>query len=176
MLKQKSHLNNKIQNLLYRKASGVTLLELMIAVAIIGILASLAVGGLSSMTPRMRLNKAVRDLRGDMERAKMIAVEKNTASVMSYDLSGEGSYSICVNATATPPDCSGGEILLQQNFAEYTSVSLQSASFTYGPYVRFNTRGLPEDGAFISGTVNCTNNRGDVRSVKLSPTGRIRIE
>ena len=151
--------------------AGLTLLELMIAVAIIGILVSLAVGGISSIVPRLRLNSAVQDLRGNMERAKMLAVKMNTPSLMDFNATGKGAYRVCVNATGT--DCSSGEIKFEQSFSEYPSVSLQSAIFSYGPYIRFNTRGMPKDGGFIAGTVNCTNTRGDIRSVKLSATGRV---
>jgi type IV fimbrial biogenesis protein FimT len=158
--------------------NGFTLVELMVAVALVAVLATLAANGLSSMTPKLRLNSALNDLRGNIQKAKLIAVKRNTSCLVVFNTTSPGSYRACLDSDRDYTCDAGEEVILQQAFTDYTNISLQSASFTNGAKVRFNSRGLPENssGGFAAGSANCTNTEGDSKQVFLSRTGRIRIQ
>lgn len=159
--------------------AGFTLLELMVIIAIIGIVTSIAVGGLRSMVPRMRLNAAVRDLRGDMQRCKMAAIRNNTECLMVFEegtQSGDsGNYTACFD-TNDNNDCDvGEEKVLSKNLNDndFVGVWLDDAGFCFGyPDVNFNSRGLPN----CNGGVDLKNLKGDKRVLNVSKTGRIQIE
>lgn len=156
--------------------AGITLLELMVAIAIIGILTSIAVGGLNSMVPKMRLNSAVRDLRGDMQKCKMTAIRNSTTCLMVFEEGTQGGDSGKYTACFSKDDsCTGDSVILARdlNHEDYVGVWLKDAGFSGGnPKVDFNSRGLPN----WNGGVDLKNIKGEKRVLNVSKTGRIRIE
>ena len=61
-----------------KKNTGFTLIELMVAIAIISIVSIIAVPRFNDMIPRYRLKAAARNLQANMQKAKVRAIkEKN---------------------------------------------------------------------------------------------------
>ena len=66
----------KGRSVLWSDRSGFTIIELIVACAIIAILGSITVAGFSVWLPSYELNRAVRDLYANMQQAKMAAIKE----------------------------------------------------------------------------------------------------
>jgi len=162
-----------------RSHSGFTLLEVMVTVAIIGVLVGLAIGGIQNLLPKFRLNAAARQIRGDMQRCKMVAVRNGTECLMVFvkgnSTGNAGSYTACISDDSS---CSGDPIIFSKNLNgdDFIGVWLNDADFfpSHLGKLAFNSRGLPNDGNG-NGFVEVKNDK-DVRKVDISKTGRTSID
>lgn len=66
---------------------GVTLLELMIVLAVIGIAASMAIPSYVKMLPHMRIKAAARDISGVLNYARMNAIARNQTVTVTFTVS-----------------------------------------------------------------------------------------
>lgn len=165
--------------------SGFTLVELLVVVAIIGILSSVAIAGLNNLIPRYQVKSAAQDLRTNLQKAKMEAVKSNRETLVTFTESGggdQGGYEVNIDRNGDGDFDDANETIVDKDFTDknYKHALLSSAGFTDGTHFRFNPRGMPEadSGAFSSGTVdiNCSSDPGYSISVVMSPSGRIQIE
>lgn len=65
--------------------SGFTLIELMIVIAMIGIMVIIASPRIRTWVPEYRLKSAVNDLQSNMQKARMIAVKENRLVRIRFD-------------------------------------------------------------------------------------------
>ena len=155
---------------------GFSVLELVIAIAIVAILASVALPSFVSWQRSHRLRGAATNLMADLEAAKMRAVREN--SFVAVLFSGD-SYTIFVDNGAGGGVVgdwtrNGAEALVQQRSLP-TGVNIPVADLTLADKrVRFNGRGLPLDVAAFE-TIPLEN--AVVRkNISLTRLGNVRIQ
>jgi len=89
------------------KKSGFTLVEIMIVVAIIGLLAAIAIPNFVRARTQSQMNACINNLRQMDGAAQQWALENKKASTDSYTLSGIRPY-IKLDSTGNLPACPGG--------------------------------------------------------------------
>lgn len=81
------------------RESGFTLLELMIAAAIVGVLALIGAPMFKDMMPAVRVNAAARELATEMQSARMLAVTKRATYQMAFDTTNQ-TFTLCTDRDA----------------------------------------------------------------------------
>jgi prepilin-type N-terminal cleavage/methylation domain-containing protein len=154
---------------------GITLLELIIVMVIIGIGAALMVPGFGAWMPHYRLRGAARDVVSVMRTAQIRAVSNNMR------------YGVAFNTAASPP-----EFQLYRNSGGLTDFQVDGSPTSLPTGVLFDDiSGLPKDGpgdqyiirffpdstAEASGTINLINSKNTTKTIRVfSSTGRITIQ
>lgn len=69
----------------YKKKSGFTLIELVIVIAVIGVLSTIAIPNFMSWRTNMYVKAAARDLYSSMQNARMIAIKTNSTIAIIFD-------------------------------------------------------------------------------------------
>ena len=167
------------------KQKGFTLAEVMIVVAIIGILSAIAVPSFLTWVPNIRLKAAARNLYSNMQKVKTEAIKRNENVVLlitAVDCTGgipspSGGYRIFVD------DGSGGGIAKDQaqNGTELTlstttmpAKSALCGSTFGGAWTGFTPKGLPVGNNL--GTITLKNDKGRDYTLALTSAGGIRLQ
>lgn len=95
-----------------RKDSGFTILELIITVAIVGVLAAVAVPNYLEWLPDSRLKEAARNIYSDMQYAKLNAVKEHKEWAIVFD-PANNKYHVCSDQNTT--DTTDNSWALQPN-------------------------------------------------------------
>jgi prepilin-type N-terminal cleavage/methylation domain-containing protein len=159
-----------------RKQHGFTMTEIVMVMAIIGILGAFAVPSFLAWLPGYKLKSAVRDLQGHLQTAKYEAIQRGGNVSVNFTppppCGCVNCYQIFVDDV--PVDrvwqgnvCSvGNEILLRQvNMPTNITLTGATANLT------FNSRGIPNVGA----TITLQNNQNTSAQAVILPMGRVNI-
>ena len=137
---------------------GFTFLELVVIMAVIGLLAAIAAFGIPEWRANITLRTTARDVISSFQFARVEAAKRNASIQVQVTVGGAGVGACTV--------LDGAETIRILDLPPRVSIS----STTISPYV-FNTRGIPTSGG---GTVRLTN--GDrTYDVILSPAGAISL-
>lgn len=89
--------------------NGFTIIELVVTLAIFGIMLAIALPSFLSYLPTMRLKGAARDISSTLQSARMEAVSRNTNCNVSFDINNKSYTVSCTNiATTLSTDISFG--------------------------------------------------------------------
>ena len=75
-----------------RDNAGFSFAELMVVIALIGVLSAIALPNLLRSLPEKRVKNAARNLYADMQKARMTAVKENKPVVVRFNLAGNYYY------------------------------------------------------------------------------------
>ena len=158
------------------KNRGFTMIEMVIVIAIIGILASFAIPSASKMRTNMRLGGAAREIHSVLQQARLRAAKEQSFVIVDFDPL-TGNYIAFVD---TDKDFirDVNETIFYSNTLP-NDVQMDSAIFGSGPvtYTCFNKNGFPSDDAMniFNGSVILSNINYS-RTVNLTGAGNTTIQ
>ncbi len=157
----------------YKISSGFTLMELMVVIAIIGMMSGIAIPNIISWLPDYRLRSATRDIVSCLQEAKLRAVKENERVVVIFNQFTE-SYIAFVDSV--PAGGNWAQDAIETVVRQQTmpaGVDIQSFPLTTSYTVGFNNRGLSASGA---DSIQMKNNKSNFTRITLNLAGSIRVQ
>ena len=175
-----------------QKNTGFTLLEVMIVVAIIGILAAIAVPSYQDMLERNRLKQAVEALKSDMQWMRTQTIKQSCNLQASFTAGANWSYQIFIPPAAIGSTCAAQHVsngcaaaatsncnIRTVDGTQFSGVTMDTVAFFSSPttVAEFDFR----RGEAKRSNTNRSNGRVELSSpnyivkVVIAPVGRVRI-
>ena len=162
-----------------QKDTGFTLFELMVVMAMIGLLVAITVPSMISWRSNSKLNGAALNLRGDLEMAKARAITENASVAVLFNANG---YTIFFDngagANANNWNLDGDELLLRnRQLPPGVTIDLAGTTFTNNRtrYVGKGTLDIVIIPHAIERVI-IKNTAGSTKIVEVLFVGRIRIQ
>lgn len=154
---------------------GFTLIELMIAIALLGIIAALAAPSMANFVIRQRVSSQANELMLSLAFARSEAIKRNVPiRLLPRTNSAEGwQEGWCIGPTSMA-DCNHVDRL--KVFEAKSEVSVSSGDFVGAP-LTFNRDGtvFPQEGDFSITSAKLNATSLDARCINISPQGRPRL-
>jgi type IV fimbrial biogenesis protein FimT len=154
-----------------RNSSGFTLIEVIIAIAVFAILATVAIPNYIGWLPKRHLRSSIIDVQSAINLARFTAIRENTDVVLTFDTAAE-SYLAYIDTDEDGSQDAGERTVRSKGMSP--GINLESTDFD-GDELIFNSRGLIENN-INTGDMVLTNKNGDGRTITLTITGMSRIE
>jgi len=138
-------------------ARGFTLVEILVTVALIGIISAIAIPDWGTVLLTFRLNGATRQVQSELHRIKMKAVTENVKFQLVYSENGQ-TYQVKRN----------GVELETKSLPEGIELRTTTSPLT----LEFTPRGTPSSAGTV--TVKLCNTKGEGKNIVVRATGRIR--
>lgn len=150
----------------YQARRGVTLIDLVVAISIVGIVA--AAGGVryASSLETYRLRQASRCIAVDIEAARHAARSRRQSIVVNFDVTSNSYATVGLTDLDHP---SAAALVRLQDIAP--SLAMTSAVFGSGASLTFNAFGVPDNGGYI-----VVSNGGTSATITVAPgTGSVTL-
>lgn len=157
------------------RQNGISLMEVLIAIAIVAILASIALPSFTAMLDRQRVRGAAENLFADLQYAKTQAVKCSRSMDLIATAGPPWSYCIATSgsncAAAATTDCATAGVWKAASGADFSNVTLNAnASVTFDA-LRGGCAGADCDTA-----MTFTGSSGATNSVTVSTLGRVELQ
>lgn len=144
---------------------GFSLISVLVALAIIGIVYAITAPRLSSLLPKARLEGAARNLASEIQRARFRAIAEGVAYRVSFD-AGARTFRVCRESTAGTGVFDACDAAKPIDDAGSIQVAVTS------PTTRFNSRGATEQ----TTVVTLTARGGEIRQVGTRSGGNVYVQ
>lgn len=143
---------------------GFSIIELLVTLAVFGIMLSTGVSSFMDLMPGYRLNGAARQLKSDLMLARMRAVNQNNQFVLMLDPQGK-SYSIIDDDNGNGIADTGESVSVKDLSTVYSGVQLSSVTT-----ISFSPQGTASPAVWT-----VTSSEGSASEVRVSFAGSITI-
>ena len=143
-----------------RKNSGFTFTELMVTIAVVAILASLAIPNYIAWLPNYRLQSGAEEIQSALQLARTSAIKENATATVAFDTANETYRAFVGTRTVRRGQMPAG-------------IDLNCALNNGGTSVQFNTQGFAINNT--QGNAQVSNNSGRTKTIAVFLTGNSRI-
>jgi type II secretion system protein H len=156
-----------------RRKSGFSLVELIIVIALIGIMTAIAAPNFTRYRDNTNLREAARDISSDLQLYKQQAIAENVRYRITFD-SGANNY-VVQKTTTLAPNVFNPPLITKDIGSGNAIETSTAASFGGNPYVTFLPRGTIEEAAGGSLTLR-HKTRLSTAKINVNMMGRTNVE